>query len=55
MAKGGKATGGENSKKAQGQARKAEAAASKKDAADKVKSAAEDAEWSKGSKTNSKA
>ncbi|OJD36303.1 uncharacterized protein BKCO1_12000124 [Diplodia corticola] len=55
MAKGGKAGGGENSKKAQGQARKAEAAAGKKEAEGRVKAAAEDAEWSKGSKSNSKA
>lgn len=54
MAKGGKGAG-ENSKKAQGNARKAEAAAKKQEAADKVKSVAEDAEWSKGAKSNNKA
>lgn len=46
--KGGGA--GENSKKAQGQARKADAAANKKAAEDSKKAAVEDAEWSKGSK-----
>lgn len=46
--KGGGA--GENSKKAQGQARKAEAAAGKKAAEESKKAAVEDAEWSKGSK-----
>ncbi|KAI3397761.1 hypothetical protein diail_10414 [Diaporthe ilicicola] len=42
--------GGENSKKAAGQARKAESAANKKAAEDSKKAAEEDTEWSKGSK-----
>ncbi|KAJ9667694.1 hypothetical protein H2201_002229 [Coniosporium apollinis] len=46
---------GENTKKVAGNAKKAEAAAQKQAAADKVKSAQEDAEWSKGAKSNSKA
>lgn len=46
--------GGENSKKAAGQARKAEAAANKATAENARKEAAEDAEWSKGSKSNAK-
>ncbi|EME83416.1 uncharacterized protein MYCFIDRAFT_59074 [Pseudocercospora fijiensis CIRAD86] len=51
MAKGG----GENSKKAQGQARKAEAAQSKKDAENAKKAAEEAKKWDKGAKDNSKA
>lgn len=50
----GKKGGGENSKKAAGNARKAEAAAQKAAADDAKKAAAEDAEWSKGSKSNAK-
>ncbi|KAI1386381.1 uncharacterized protein F4822DRAFT_409919 [Hypoxylon trugodes] len=46
--------GGENTKKAAGQARKAQAAADKAAAEDQKKAAAEDAEWDKGSKNNSK-
>lgn len=53
MAKKGGA--GENSKKAQGQARKADAAASKQAAKDRQAEAAEAAEWSKGAKSNAKA
>jgi hypothetical protein len=45
---------GENSKKAQGQARKAEAAAGKKAAKDREVAAQEDVEWSKGGKDSSK-
>ncbi|KAF7188490.1 Coiled-coil domain-containing protein, partial [Pseudocercospora fuligena] len=51
MAKGG----GENSKKAQGQARKAEAAQGKKDAENAKKAAEEAKKWDKGAKDNSKA
>ncbi|GFF23211.1 coiled-coil domain-containing protein 124 homolog [Aspergillus udagawae] len=51
---GGKKAGGENSKKAAGQARKAEAAASKKAAEDSKRAAEEDKEWQKGAKGNSK-
>ncbi|KAF2092250.1 DUF1014-domain-containing protein [Saccharata proteae CBS 121410] len=47
--------GGENSKKAAGQARKADAAAGKQAAANAVKASQEDAEWNKGSKSNAKA
>nr|AET07141.1 partner of vegetative incompatibility protein 6 [Cryphonectria parasitica] len=47
---GKKGGAGENSKKAQGQARKADAAASKAAAEDAKKSAAEAAEWEKGAK-----
>lgn len=48
---GGKKGGaGENSKKAQGQARKADAAAGKKAAEDSKKAVIEEAEWDKGSK-----
>ncbi|RYP32365.1 hypothetical protein DL767_005230 [Monosporascus sp. MG133] len=46
--------GGENSKKAAGQARKAEAAAQKAAAEQSKKDAAEEAEWSKGAKSNAK-
>lgn len=46
--------GGENSKKAAGQARKADAAAAKAAEADSRKAAADDADWNKGSKNNSK-
>lgn len=52
MAKGNK--GGENSKKAAGNARKAEAANSKKRAEDAKVAAAEDAEWDQGSKKGNK-
>lgn len=51
---GGKKNPGENSKKAAGQARKAEAAAGKQAAKGRESAAREDAEWSKGSKDNSK-
>jgi hypothetical protein len=54
MAKKG-AAAGENSKKAQGQARKADAAASKQAAKNQELEAAESAKWDKGSKSNSKA
>jgi hypothetical protein len=54
MAKKGGAAG-ENSKKAQGQARKADAAASKQAAKNKEVEAAEAAQWDKGSKSNAKA
>ncbi|KAK5660252.1 hypothetical protein OQA88_12790 [Cercophora sp. LCS_1] len=50
----GKKAGGENSKKAQGQARKAEAAASKAAAEEAKREAAEAAEWGKGAKSNAK-
>jgi hypothetical protein len=50
----GKKAVGENSKKAQGQARKAEAEEQKKAAKNKQAAAAEEEEWSKGSKDNSK-
>ncbi|KAI5463335.1 hypothetical protein BGZ63DRAFT_381167 [Mariannaea sp. PMI_226] len=46
--------GGENSKKAMGNARKAEAAAQKAAADGARKEAAEDEKWSKGAKNNSK-
>ncbi|KAI0171852.1 DUF1014-domain-containing protein [Hypoxylon sp. FL1284] len=46
--------GGENSKKAQGQARKAQAASDKAAAENRKKAAVEDAEWEKGAKNNSK-
>ncbi|OTA63691.1 hypothetical protein K449DRAFT_381434 [Hypoxylon sp. EC38] len=46
--------GGDNSKKAAGQARKAEAAAKKAAVEDAKKAAVEDAEWEKGSKSNAK-
>jgi hypothetical protein len=56
MGKGGKGAGaGENSKKAQGQARKANAAAEKQAAKDRQAEAAEAEEWKKGSKSNAKA
>lgn len=45
---------GESSKKASGQARKAEAAESKKAEQGRAAASVEDAEWSKGSKDNSK-
>jgi len=51
---GGKKAIGENSKKAQGQARKAEAAAQKAAAGDAKREAAEAAEWNKGAKSNAK-
>lgn len=52
---GGKKGGaGENSKKAQGQARKADAAAAKGRQAAAEKEAVEDAKWQKGGKDNSK-
>ncbi|KAH3492920.1 hypothetical protein KXW24_003590 [Aspergillus fumigatus] len=51
---GGKKTGGENSKKAAGQARKAEAAANKKAVEDAKRAAEEEKEWQKGAKSNSK-
>jgi hypothetical protein len=54
MAKKGGAAG-ENSKKAQGQARKADAAASKQAAKNKEVEVAEAAQWDKGSKSNAKA
>jgi hypothetical protein len=53
--KKGGAAGGENSKKALGQARKADAAASKTAAKNQAAADAEAAEWSKGSKSNAKA
>lgn len=46
--------GADNSKKAAGQARKADAAASKAAAEQSKKAEVEDAEWSKGSKSNAK-
>ncbi|OTA96146.1 hypothetical protein M434DRAFT_393233 [Hypoxylon sp. CO27-5] len=46
--------GGENSKKAAGQARKAEAAAQKAAVEDAKKAAVQDAEWEKGAKSNAK-
>ncbi|KAI0840941.1 hypothetical protein F5Y06DRAFT_233745 [Hypoxylon sp. FL0890] len=46
--------GGDNSKKAAGQARKAEAAAKKAAVEDAKKAAIEDAEWEKGAKSNAK-
>ncbi|KAI1825298.1 DUF1014 domain protein [Xylaria intraflava] len=46
--------GGENSKKAAGQARKADAAAAKSAAEDAKKAAVEDQEWKKGAKNNAK-
>lgn len=51
---GVKKTGGENSKKAAGQARKAEAAANKKAVEDAKRAAEEEKEWQKGAKSNSK-
>ncbi|KAH1487419.1 hypothetical protein LV164_006671 [Aspergillus fumigatus] len=51
---GGKKAGGENSKKAAGQARKAEAAANKKAVEDAKRAAEEEKEWQKGAKSNSK-
>jgi hypothetical protein len=53
--KGGAGGGGENSKKAQGQARKAEQAASKQAVKDKQVEAAEAEQWGKGAKSNAKA
>ncbi|OAK96217.1 DUF1014-domain-containing protein [Phaeosphaeriaceae sp. SRC1lsM3a] len=53
--KGGASGGGENSKKAQGQARKLEAQASKQAAKDKQVEAAESEQWNKGAKSNAKA
>jgi hypothetical protein len=50
-----KKAAGENSKKAQGQARKAEAAAAKNAAKDRQAEEAEAQEWNKGSKSNAKA
>ena len=50
-----KGGGGENSKKAQGQARKADAAAGKKAAKDQQVEAAEASNWEKGAKSNAKA
>ncbi|KAH7135930.1 hypothetical protein B0J11DRAFT_174731 [Dendryphion nanum] len=47
--------GGENSKKAQGQARKADQAASKKAVKDQQVEAEESSKWDKGSKSTSKA
>lgn len=52
---GPKKGGGENSKKAQGQARKAEAAAGKQAQKDREAEAAEAKKWDQGSKSNSKA
>ncbi|KAI0014381.1 hypothetical protein F4779DRAFT_559584 [Xylariaceae sp. FL0662B] len=46
--------GGENSRKAAGQARKAETAANKKAAEEAKKAAVEDQEWQKGTKSNAK-
>lgn len=46
--------GADNSKKVAGQARKADAAASKAAAEQSKKAAVEDAEWTKGSKSNAK-
>ena len=54
MAKKGGAAG-ENSKKAQGQARKADAAASKQAAKNQQAEKAEAEEWNKGAKSNAKA
>lgn len=51
----GKKGGGENSKKAAGQARKAEAAAQKQAAKDRQAEEAEAEKWSKGSKSTAKA
>ncbi|OAA58376.1 hypothetical protein SPI_06449 [Niveomyces insectorum RCEF 264] len=51
---GGKKGGGDNSKKAQGQARKAEAAAQKAAADDARREAAEQDEWQKGAKSSAK-
>lgn len=51
----GKKGGGENSKKAAGNARKAEAAAQKQAAKDRDTEVQESAKWSKGAKDNSKA
>ncbi|ROT40693.1 DUF1014-domain-containing protein [Sodiomyces alkalinus F11] len=50
---GGK-KGGENSKKAAGQARKQEAAAAKATEAEAKKDVVEDSQWSKGAKSNAK-
>lgn len=47
--------GGENTKKAAGNAKKAEAAAAKQAVKDRQSEAAESEKWSKGSKDNSKA
>lgn len=47
--------GGENTKKAQGQARKAEAAAGKQAQKEAVAQAEEAKKWEQGSKSNSKA
>ncbi|KAI1769486.1 hypothetical protein GGR53DRAFT_1576 [Hypoxylon sp. FL1150] len=46
--------GGDNSKKAAGQARKAQAAADKVAAEDAKKAAVEDADWDRGAKSNAK-
>lgn len=50
-----KKAGGDNSKKAQGQARKADQAAQKQAAKDQQADAAESSKWAKGSKSTSKA
>lgn len=51
----GKKGAGENSKKAQGQARKADAAAAKNAAKERATEEAEAKEWNKGAKSNAKA
>lgn len=51
----GKKGAGENSKKAQGQARKADAAAAKNAAKERAAEEVEAKEWSKGAKSNAKA
>ena len=51
----GKKGAGENSKKAQGQARKADAAAAKQAQKDKAAEAVESEQWQKGAKSNAKA
>lgn len=55
MAKKGGAAGGDNSKKAQGQARKANQAAEKEAAKNRQAEAEEAEQWKKGSKSNAKA
>jgi hypothetical protein len=52
---GKKGGGGENSKKAQGQARKAEAAAGKAAAKEQAAEKQEAEKWNKGAKSNAKA
>lgn len=50
----GKKAAGENTKKASGNAKKAEAAAQKAAAEDAKTAVAEEADWSKGAKSNAK-